>query len=74
MTARRSDPKESEAAEKRLLEAALEEGLKETFPGSDSVNVTQPAPSKGDRHVWRKECAGRSRGSVGSQSLASTTG
>jgi hypothetical protein len=55
MTGRRSDPKESEAAQKRLLEAALEEGLKETFPGSDPVNVTQPAPSKGDRHVWRKE-------------------
>jgi hypothetical protein len=55
MTARRDDAKKSEAAEKRLLEAALEEGLKETFPGSDSVNVTQPAPSKGDRHVWRKE-------------------
>jgi hypothetical protein len=55
MTARRDDAKKSEAAEKRLLEAALEEGLKETFPGSDPVNVTQPAPSKGDRHVWRKE-------------------
>ena len=55
MAGRRSDPKESEAAEKRMLEAALEEGLEETFPGSDPVNVTQPAPSKGDRHVWRKE-------------------
>ena len=36
------------------LEAALEEGLEETFPGSDPVNVTQPAPSKGDHHVRRK--------------------
>ena len=25
---------------------ALEEGLEETFPGSDPVNVTQPAPRK----------------------------
>ena len=39
--------------EKRRLDDALEEGLKETFPGSDPVNVTQPAPSKGDRHVKR---------------------
>jgi len=36
------------------LEDALEEGLEETFPGSDSVNVTQPAPSKEDGHVRRK--------------------
>jgi hypothetical protein len=39
--------------EKRRLDAALEEGLKETFPASDPVNVTQPAPSKGDHHVKR---------------------
>jgi hypothetical protein len=36
------------------LEEALEEGLEETFPGSDPVNVTQPAPSKEDGHVRRK--------------------
>jgi hypothetical protein len=40
-------------AEKRHLDDALEEGLEETFPGSDPVNVTQPAPSKGDHHVKR---------------------
>ena len=40
-------------AEKRQLDDALEEGLEETFPGSDPVNVTQPAPSKGDRHLKR---------------------
>jgi hypothetical protein len=55
MAGRPSDRKDSEAAEKRLLEEALEEGLEETFPGSDPVNVTQPAPSKGDRHIWRKQ-------------------
>jgi len=38
----------------RALEEALEEGLEETFPGSDPVNVTQPAPSKGDHHIKRK--------------------
>jgi hypothetical protein len=36
------------------LEDALEEGLEETFPGSDPVNVTQPAPSKEDGNVRRK--------------------
>jgi hypothetical protein len=40
--------------EKRQLDDALEEGLEETFPGSDPVNVTQPAPSKGDQHVKRR--------------------
>jgi hypothetical protein len=50
-------PVETDAAdreEKRRLDDALEEGLEETFPGSDPVNVTQPAPSKGDQHVKRR--------------------
>ncbi len=55
MTGPRSAPGDVKSAEKRRLEEALEEGLKETFPASDSVNVTQPAPSKGDRHVKRKD-------------------
>src|SRR3981189_3494197 len=58
MTAPRSDPKDVKSAAKRrvarALEEALEEGLEETFPASDSVNVTQPPPSKGDLHVKRK--------------------
>jgi hypothetical protein len=45
----------NEAAEKRRLDQALEEGLEETFPGSDPVNVTQPAPSKADHHIKRKD-------------------
>ena len=40
--------------EKRQLEVALEEGLEETFPGSDPVSVTQPAHSKADVHIKRK--------------------
>lgn len=32
--------------EKQRLDDALEEGLKETFPGSDPVSVVQPPPSK----------------------------
>ena len=47
--------KPRESAEKRRLDEALEEGLEETFPGSDPVNVTQPAPSKGDRHIKRRD-------------------
>jgi hypothetical protein len=50
-----SEPKELKEAEKRRLDEALEEGLEETFPGSDPVNVTQPAPSKADNHIKRKE-------------------
>ena len=57
MTRPRSDPKDAEATDKRRLDQALEEGLEETFPGSDPVNVTQPAPSKQDHHVKRKELA-----------------
>lgn len=31
------------------LEKALEEGLEESFPASDPVNVTQPPPSVQDK-------------------------
>ncbi len=40
--------READAKEQRKLEKALEEGLEESFPGSDPVNVTQPAPSRHD--------------------------
>jgi len=54
MSGRRPTPDESDRAEKRELDEALDEGLEETFPASDPVNVTQPAPTKGDRHIRRK--------------------
>jgi hypothetical protein len=44
----------SDREEKRQLDDVLEEGLKETFPASDPVSVTQPAPSKGDPQVKRR--------------------
>ena len=57
MTGPRMAPIDTDSAdreeEKRRLDDALEEGLEETFPASDPVNVTQPAPSKGDHHVRR---------------------
>ncbi len=33
-------------AERQRAEAALEEGLKETFPASDAVAVVQPVPEQ----------------------------
>jgi hypothetical protein len=38
--------KHPKGTEKRELEAALDEGLEETFPASDPVSITQPAPSR----------------------------
>ena len=40
---RDADPK------KRELEKSLDKGLKDSFPGSDALNVTQPPPSKVDK-------------------------
>jgi hypothetical protein len=54
MTGPRSKPESDKDAEKRRLEEALEEGLRETFPGSDAVSVIQPAPSKADDHTRRR--------------------
>ena len=51
MTKPHTGPTPEEIKEKQDLEDALEEGLEETFPGSDPVNVTQPAPSREDGHV-----------------------
>lgn len=48
-----SDTERKNRDEKRRLDDALEEGLEETFPASDPVNVTQPPPTKGDHHVKR---------------------
>ena len=50
-----TDAGPADREEKRRLDDALEEGLEETFPASDPVNVTQPAPSKGDRHIKRRK-------------------
>ncbi|HKG00425.1 MAG TPA: hypothetical protein VKB15_07355 [Xanthobacteraceae bacterium] len=41
---------------KQRLEAALEEGLQGTFPASDPVAVTEPAPTRpGDETVPEPE-------------------
>jgi hypothetical protein len=38
--------KKQKDAERERLEAALEAGLEATFPASDAVAVTQPAPER----------------------------
>jgi len=40
--------------EKKKLDQQLEEGLEDSFPGSDPLSVTQPAPSKPDGDSQRK--------------------
>ena len=55
MTRPHAAPTPEEIKEKKDLEDALEEGLEETFPGSDPVNVTQPPPSKGDHYLKRTD-------------------
>ena len=54
MSTPRRKHEKPDSEEKHRLDDALEEGLEETFPASDPVNVIQPAPSKGDHHVRRK--------------------
>ncbi len=54
MSTPRSKGDKADSEEKRRLDDALEEGLEETFPGSDPVSVTQPAPSQGDQRPRRK--------------------
>lgn len=55
MTKPHNHPTPDEIKQKQDLDDALEEGLEETFPGSDPVNVTQPAPSRPDGHVKRSD-------------------
>jgi hypothetical protein len=43
-----SDKHREMSDRRRALEEALEQGLLETFPGSDPVSVVQPARSKYD--------------------------
>ena len=55
MSGPHADPKDAKGTEKRRLDEALEEGLEETFPASDPVNVTQPPPSKADHKIKRRD-------------------
>jgi nicotinate phosphoribosyltransferase len=37
------------AERRRILDKVLDEGLQDTFPASDAVSVTQPAPNACDK-------------------------
>jgi hypothetical protein len=41
--------KRDDAATRQRLERSLEEGLENTFPASDPINVTQPPPTVEDK-------------------------
>ena len=43
---------------KTEADKSLEQGLEDTFPASDPINQTQPAPSKHDKDTRGKEKAG----------------
>ncbi|WP_205512367.1 hypothetical protein [Rhodopseudomonas sp. BR0M22] len=45
---------EKPTKDEQKLEDQLNEGLEDSFPGSDPVSVTQPAPSKPDGDKSRK--------------------
>jgi hypothetical protein len=42
-------------AKPRDNDSSLEQGLEESFPASDPVNVAQPAPTKHDKHIKRED-------------------
>ena len=46
--------RDREGVRKRRLERSLEQGLEDSFPASDPVNVTQPAPTRRDNDRRRK--------------------
>ena len=41
--------KRDRGVRKRRLERSLEQGLEDSFPASDPINVTQPAPTRRKR-------------------------
>ena len=41
--------REAEEAQRRRLEKSLEEGLENSFPASDPINVVQPPPTRHEK-------------------------
>jgi len=46
--------RDEEIKERQRLERSLEEGLEDTFPASDPINVVQPPPSVEDKYHGRR--------------------
>jgi hypothetical protein len=44
-----TEKEREDALRRRRLERSLEEGLQDSFPASDAINVTQPPPSAQDK-------------------------
>jgi hypothetical protein len=44
-----TEKEREEAVKRRQLEKSLEQGLEDSFPASDPINVTQPPPSVEDK-------------------------
>jgi hypothetical protein len=55
-----ADPKEAAKADKATHDE-LQKGLKDSFPASDPVSATQPAPSKHDSNAKQKTGSAESR-------------
>ncbi len=55
---------------KKELDEELDRGLKELFPGSDPVSVTQPAPSNHRRNRQRIRPAAARNGRIGGRAAA----
>jgi hypothetical protein len=50
MSNKTKSPGKAHESDKKMLERELEEGLEETFPASDPVAVTEPAPRRDKDH------------------------
>jgi len=46
MSNKTKSPGKAQESDRKVLERELEEGLEETFPASDPVAVTEPAPAR----------------------------
>lgn len=55
-----ADPKEAAKADKKTHNV-LQKGLKDSFPASDPVSATQPAPSKHDSDEKQKAGSAETR-------------
>jgi hypothetical protein len=58
-----ADPKEAAKADK-ATHNELQKGLKDSFPASDPISATQPAPSKHDSNEKQKAGLAESRGKL----------
>ena len=50
-----TEKEREDALRRRRLERSLEEGLQDSFPASDPINVTQPPPSAQDKREGSRQ-------------------